>query len=177
MCVLRIDGRQVDRKTTFDLGDRKTRNIATGPTTFLGQTLCHAPLSTAQEAGKCLSSEFSRQLHSLDLSPIGGEFKLWIYRRFMVSCSHFHLALDTIPASTLKKMQANAMRRVRNDWASQEVLQQPSSITPMSSTYHLSLNSTPKLSSPSCQPSQFPKTPKSPSLGHWAGTPGDITVP
>ena len=76
------DGRQVDRKTTFYLGDGKTRNIATGPTRFLGQTLYHAPLSTAQEAGKRLPSEFSRQLNNLNQSTIRGEVKLWIYRRW-----------------------------------------------------------------------------------------------
>ena len=107
------DGRQVDKRTTFYLGDGKTRNIASGPTRFLGQTLCHTPLSTAQEAGKRLSSEFSRQLNNLDQSPIRGEFKLWIYRRFMVSCFHYHLAVDTIPTSTLKKMQANAVRKIK----------------------------------------------------------------
>ena len=103
----------MDKRTTFYLGDGKIRNIASGSTRFLGQTLCHTPLSTAQEAGKRLSSEFSRQLNNLDQSPIRGEFKLWIYRRFMVSCFHYHLAVDTIPTSTLKKMQANAVRKIK----------------------------------------------------------------
>ena len=107
------DGRQVDKKTTFCLGDGKTRNIATGPTRFLGQTLCHTPLSTVQETGKHLSSEFSRQLNNVDQSPIRGEFKLWIYRRFLVPCFHYHLAVDTISTSTFKKMQANAMRKIK----------------------------------------------------------------
>ena len=57
-CV--YNGRQVDKKTTFCLGDGKTRNITTGPTRFLGQTLCHTSLSTVPEAGKRLSSEFGR---------------------------------------------------------------------------------------------------------------------
>ena len=107
------DGRQVDKKTTFYLEDRKTRNIVSGPTRFLGQTLCRMPLSTVPKAIKRLSSEYSRQLNNLDQSPIRGEFKLWIYRRFMVSCFHYHLAVDTIPTSTLKKMQANAMRKIK----------------------------------------------------------------
>ena len=147
-CVCFVyDGRQVDRKTTFYLGDGSTRNIVTGPTTFLGQTLCHAPLSTVQEAGKRLSSEFSRQLNNLDQSPIPGEFNLWIYRRFMVSCFHFHLALDTIPASTLKKMQPNKKWLGLTRSATTAIVHHPDELH------------TTKPSSPSYQPSQFPKTP------------------
>ena len=113
-CVSYVfDGQRVDKKTTFDLGGGKTRNIATGPTRFLGQTLGHTPLHTAQAAEKHLTSEFNGQLENLDQSPIRGEFKLWIYKRFMVPSFHFHLAVDTIRASTIKKMQANAMRKIK----------------------------------------------------------------
>ena len=87
--------------------------IATGSTRFLGQTLGHSPLTTGQEAGKHLFSEFSRQLNNLDKSPIHGEFKLWIYKRFVVPSFHFHLAVDTITTSTIKKMQTNAMRKIK----------------------------------------------------------------
>ena len=90
-----------------------TRNIATGSTRFLGQTLGHSPLTTAQEARKHLFSEFSRQLNNLDKSPICGEFKLWIYKRFVVPSFHFHLAVNTITTSTIKKMQTNAMRKIK----------------------------------------------------------------
>ena len=49
--------------------------------------------------------EFERQIHNLDCSPIQGEYKLWIYKRFMVPAFHFSLAVDAIPNSILRKMQ------------------------------------------------------------------------
>ena len=64
----------------------------------------------------------------------------------MLSCFHFHLAVDAISTSTLTKMQANAMRKIKKQLGLSRSATTPSSITLMSSTYHLSLNSTPELS-------------------------------
>ena len=96
----------------WTVGSGRIRNIS-GSTKFLGQTQSHSLLSTAHEAGKKFLEEFERQIHNLDCSPIQGEYKLWIYKRLVVPAFHFSLAVDAIPNSILRKMQSNAIRRVK----------------------------------------------------------------
>ena len=45
-------------------------------------------------------------LNSLDSTTIRGEYKLWIYKRFLVPSFHFLLAVDAIPGCALMKMEA-----------------------------------------------------------------------
>ena len=73
------DGKKVLRNATFSLGDGSTRNISTGPTKFLGHTLCHTLPATTKESGKRFMISFLEKLDSLDTSPIRGEYKLWPY--------------------------------------------------------------------------------------------------
>ena len=107
------DGERVDKKTTFEVGSGRTRNISSGPTEFLGQTQSHSLLCTAHEAGKKFLEEFERQIHNPDCSPIWGEYKLWIYKKLVVPVFHFSFAVDVIPNSILRKVQSNATRRVK----------------------------------------------------------------
>ena len=113
-CVsLVYNGKKVTKTTVFKVGEGTTRNIATGPTKFLGQIIGDSPSCTTKAARKHLLGEFIRQLNNLDQSPIRGEFKLWIYKRYMVPSFHFHLAVNNITESTCNKMQATAMRKIK----------------------------------------------------------------
>ena len=91
------DGKKVD--------NGKTKNIS-GATS-------HCPSSTAQEAGKRFSSEFMKQLDNLDKSHVRGEFKLWIYKRRLVPSFHTSLAVEAIPDSTLRKVQSQAIKKIK----------------------------------------------------------------
>ena len=52
-------------------------------------------------------------LDNLDTSPIRGEYKLWILRRFLVPSFHFVLAVDVIPESCIKKVQSQCTKRIK----------------------------------------------------------------
>lgn len=81
---------------------------------MLGQTWSHCPASTRPEAGKRFLGEFEKQLNNHDSSAIRGEYKLWVYKCYLVPSFHFSLAVDAISESTLQKMQAYALGRVKN---------------------------------------------------------------
>ena len=82
---------------TFPIGDGSTRNISTGPTKFLGHTVSYNLRATAKASCKRFVPSFLEKLVKLDLSPIRGEYKLWILRTFLMPAFHFVLAVDGIP--------------------------------------------------------------------------------
>ena len=73
----------------------------------------HHHVQQFKAARNHLLGEFTRQLNNLDQSPIRREFKLWIYKRYMVPSFHFHLAVNNITESTCNKMQATTMKKIK----------------------------------------------------------------
>ena len=100
---------------TFPLKEGSTRNISTNPTKFLGDTLCHTQPATSKESGKRFMNSFLEKLSSLDASPIRGEYKLWILCRFLIPSFHFVLSVDVILESSIKKVQSQCTRKIK-DW-------------------------------------------------------------
>ena len=113
-CVSFIyNGKKVLRNVTFPLKEGSTKNICTGPNKFLGHTLCHTLPATAKESGKRFMNSFLEKLDSLDTSPIRGEYKLWILRRFLIPSFHFVLSVDVIPDSSIKKVQSQCTKKIK----------------------------------------------------------------
>ena len=98
---------------TFPLGNGSSRNISSGPTKFLGHTLCHNPTTTAKQSGKRFINSFLEKIDNLDTSPIRGEYKVWVLRRFLIPSFHFVLAVDVIPESCIKKVQSQCTKRIK----------------------------------------------------------------
>ena len=44
---------------------------------------------------------------------VRGEYKLWMYKRYLVPSLHFVLAVDCIPEAAIKKMQAAALKKIK----------------------------------------------------------------
>jgi len=109
------DGKKMLGNATFPLKEGSTRNISTNPTKFLGHTLCHTQPATSKESGKRFMNSFLEKLSSLDASPIRGEYKLWILRRFLIPSFHFVLSVDVILESSIKKVQSQCTRKIK-DW-------------------------------------------------------------
>ena len=47
-------------------------------------------------------------------SPIWGEYKLWILRRFLIPSFHFVLSVNVIPDSSIKKVQSQCTRKIKS---------------------------------------------------------------
>ena len=56
---------------------------------------------------------FSSSLAHLDHAPIRGEYKIWIYRRYLVPSLHYKLAVNAVTKTTISKMNAMATKYVK----------------------------------------------------------------
>ena len=108
-----FDGKKTDKATTFKVGCGMTRNMSSGPTKFLGQTQAVSATSTSCEAGKKFISSFQQELDNLDQTSVRGEYKLWIYKRYLAPSYHCVMAVDPIPESAIKKMKSAALKKIK----------------------------------------------------------------
>ena len=56
---------------------------------------------------------FSTSLTHLDRAPIRGEYKIWIYRRYLVPSLHYKLAVNVVAKTTINKMNATATKYIK----------------------------------------------------------------
>ena len=61
---------------------------------FLGKSLEVSLSATKRAASKKMCDVLFRLLSTTDLLPIRGEYKLWLYRNYIVSLLRFHLSVD-----------------------------------------------------------------------------------
>ena len=113
-CVsLVFDGKKMIKSATFQVSSGSTRNIISGPTKFLGQLQTLLQKSNTCESGKKFITTFQQKLESLDQVQVRGEYKVWIYKRYLVPSFHFVMAVDPIPETAIKKMQAATLRMIK----------------------------------------------------------------
>jgi hypothetical protein len=96
---------------SFQVGSGTT--IASGPTKFLGQVQTLSLKSNTHESGERFITGSQQKLENLDQVRIRGGYKLWIYKRYLVPSFHFAVAVDPIPETAIKKMQATALRMIK----------------------------------------------------------------
>ena len=100
---------------TFQLSDGQTRNISDSPTTFLGKTIASNTRHTNREASRILKKDIMNKLSKVDACPIRGEIKLWILCSLIIPSIHFHLAVNTILATTISFLD-NSIAKLIKKW-------------------------------------------------------------
>ena len=91
-----FDGEKPLPRTDFNLREGKTRNISSGPSKFLGETISLSPTLSKRAATKKLTKKLYDTLSAIDSRPIRGEFKVWIYKSYLAPSIQFHLSVDKI---------------------------------------------------------------------------------
>ena len=61
--------------------------------------------ATKATANKKMIDLLSQLLSATDLLPIRGEYKLWLYRNYVVSLLRFYLSVDAITKSAITKLE------------------------------------------------------------------------
>ena len=82
---------------------------------FLGKSLEVSLSATKRAASKKMCDVLSRLLSTTDLLPIRGEYKLWLYRNYIVSLLRFHLSVDSVTTGAITKME-NIATRLLKKW-------------------------------------------------------------
>ena len=68
----------------IQLAGGSTRSITEGSTKFLGKSL-DVSLSATKAVAKKITDKLSHLLSTVDTLPICGEYKLWLYRNYIIS--------------------------------------------------------------------------------------------
>ena len=64
-------------------------------------------------AEKKMTNKLSDLLSSVDTLPIRGEYKLWLYRNYIVSLIRFCLSVDAITNDAIRKLETLASRYLK----------------------------------------------------------------
>ena len=96
---------KVKPDSSFPLQDGSTRSIMDYPTKFLGQIVTAYPSLTKREASKRLQQKVEMALKNIDERPIRGEMKVWIVAHYLIPSLHFHLQVNPISSTLLKKLE------------------------------------------------------------------------
>ena len=99
------DGHRSLPRTTFSLIEGNTTNISTAPTKFLGKTIGITHTQTKRLSAKKLSNKIYEVLRLIDARPIRGEYKVWIYKSYLIPSILFNLTVDRISLATSMKIQ------------------------------------------------------------------------
>lgn len=100
-CVSYIfDGKKTHNHTSFNLRQGPTRNFASAPTKFLGQTIGANPQTTKSLSTKKITEKVYRAFEEIDKRPIRGKYKVWSYKSYLVPSLVFNLTVEQIPNSS-----------------------------------------------------------------------------
>jgi len=61
-------------------------------------------VATKAAAKKKMTDNLSYLLSTVDNLPIHGEYKLWLYRNYVISLLRFHLSVDAISKGAITKL-------------------------------------------------------------------------
>ena len=89
-----------------------TRSITEWHTKFLGKVTDISLSATKRTASKRMLQlcRLSDLLTATDQLPIHGEYKMWIYRNYIISLLLFHLCVDAISSCSISKLDSIATR-------------------------------------------------------------------
>ena len=98
------------------MGGSKTSNINDKPSKFLGASVRFSTSHTKRTAGSEFKEHFSTSLQSLTDAPIKGEYKVWIYKRYLIPSLHFFHSVNGIPVTITSKMNSLATCYITSWW-------------------------------------------------------------
>ena len=107
-----FDGSQHNRQG-IELSGGITKSITEGGTKFLGKSLEVSLSATKSVANKKMCNLLSNLLSTTDVLPIRGEYKLWLYRNYIISLLCFHLSVDAVTKGAVTKMENMATRYLK----------------------------------------------------------------
>ena len=104
-----FDDTQVVQKG-LPLSKGSTRPITEGQTKYLGKLFDVSLSATKKAASKRLINRLTDLLTATNSLPIRGEYKLWIYRKYIISLLRFHLCVDAVSNGSISKSESIATR-------------------------------------------------------------------
>lgn len=110
---LLYDGKVATRLPCIIVGGGTTTNVVAKPTTFLGSIVTCSSSSRKKESNSALSSTLPSYLQHLDNTPVRGEYKVWMYRRYVIPSLHYKLSVNGASIYITKKLNSLATRYLK----------------------------------------------------------------
>jgi len=107
-----FDGSKIIPQGVF-LSNGITRSIVEGGIKFLGKIIDVSLSATKRAASKRMVTRLTSLLSATDSLCVRGEYKLWIYRNYIVSLLHFHLGVDAVSNRTVSQLESTATRYLK----------------------------------------------------------------
>ena len=101
-----FNGHKTLPRLSFSLIEDHTKSISAAPTKFLGETIGITPTQSKRLTAKKLCFKIYESLARIDERPICGEYKIWIYKCYIIPSILFNLTVDRISLATSKKIQS-----------------------------------------------------------------------
>ena len=97
----------------ISLSKGATRSIVEGETKFLGKIIDVSISVTKKVAGARVKARLTSLLSATDSLQIRGEYKLWIYRNYIILLLRFTLCVDSVSVSTISQLESTATRYLK----------------------------------------------------------------
>ena len=104
-----FDGSRIVPKG-LPLSKGTTSSITEGQTKFLGKLIDVSLSATKKAAARRMIRLLTDLLTASDSLPICGEYKLWIYRNYILSLIRFYLCVDAVSRGAISKLESIATR-------------------------------------------------------------------
>ena len=108
-----VDGKGANKYLIIKLGRGTSSSIKEKPTAFLYSIVACSSTSTKKKSNQKCSEQFIPHLQHLDKAPVRGEYKVWMYRRYVIPSLHYDLAMNGISVSISKKLNSLATRYIK----------------------------------------------------------------
>ena len=92
----------------LSLSKGMTRSITERHTNFLAKIIDVSLSATKKAASKHMLRHLTDLLTATDSLPICGEYKLWIYRNYVISLLRFHQCVDAVSSWSISKLESIA---------------------------------------------------------------------
>ena len=88
-------------------------SIVERPTTFFGSIVACNSKSRKTVVNSAFSTIITAHLQGLDRSPVRGEYKVWMYRRYVIPSLHYEMSVNGTTVSISKKLNSLATRYLK----------------------------------------------------------------
>ena len=107
------DGKAATRFPCITASGGSITSIVEKSTTFLGSIVACNSKSRKKVANCAFSTILTTHLQGLDRAPVRGEYKVWMYRRYVIPSLHYELSVNGTTVSISRKLNLLATRYLK----------------------------------------------------------------
>lgn len=101
------------KPSSFTISESVTKCVKSNPMKFLGQFVASSNKSTCHLSVTSLSTLVNDTLQRINDCPVRGDYKIWIYRNYLVPSIYFQLSVNKFSKSFISKLQGKVTKYLK----------------------------------------------------------------